>query len=509
MNTPTPFQVLYPCFLQDFAVIQRGIPIPLRGKATPRSRIILEFQGQIQTTTVDDSGHWSILWGPLFATQTPFSLTIRSSKGEQLQFKELLVGEVWVCSGQSNMEFPLKNAHDAKTAIATADLPSLRALKVPMRVTETPSASLEQGAWKISSPDTAGDFSAIGFYFGRILNQTLKIPVGLIMASVGETPGETWLPRECLEGDSDFAPIFERWHKSLALYPDPGKTTEKAFKEWDRITDQSEREGRPIPSAHPKLIGPGHKWTPGGLYNGMIAPLTSFPIRGVIWFQGAGAPERAMQYRKLFRLLIRSWRKAWNLGDFPFYFIQEAAFGPRRNEPCEHSWAELREAQAMALAEPHTAMAVAIDTGGEGDIHPAVKAPLGDRLARAARALVYGEAIPYSGPVFQSMIREGNTLRLHFSHTYGGLATSDGKPVRGFAVSGGCTDFSVGHRGFKWAKATIEGDSIIVESELVPNPIAVRYGWAQNPDLNLINSTGLPASPFRSDQWPGVTYNVR
>jgi sialate O-acetylesterase len=225
----------------------------------------------------------------------------------------------------------------------------------------------------------------------------------------------------------------------------------------------------------------------------------------VIWSQGAAAPERAFQYRSLFRALIREWRRAWGVEDLPFLFVQEAAFGPRRDEPGEHSWAELREAQAMALSEPNTAMAVALDCGEAANIHPRRKIPVAERLALAARAIAYGEPLEWSGPRYRGMTVEGAGIRVRFDHAAGGLATADGAAPRGFAVSAGAGSTDAGNRGFTWAGARIEGRDVVVSSPAVPHPVAVRYAWAQNPDANLINAAGLPAAPFRSDDWPGVT----
>ena len=237
----------------------------------------------------------------------------------------------------------------------------------------------------------------------------------------------------------------------------------------------------------------------------MIAPLTHTPIAGVVWYQGAGAPDRAYQYRRLFKLLINDWRHHWRNPAMPFYFVQEARFGPTRDQPCEHSWAELREAQAMALSLPHTAMAVAIDTGHATDPHPTDKIPLGERLALHALANLHGQNIPHESPTLDRITRADSAIHLHFKHTYGGLRTNDNQPPCGFAVSPGATDFSQGHRGFQWARAQIQGDTITLTCDAVARPIAARYAWAQNPDGNVVNAAGLPLAPFRTDDWPGVT----
>lgn len=491
-------------FLSDGAVIQRDVRYPVRGWAPPGQPVTVCLAGQTVQAVAGGDGAWTAWLAPL-AAGGPFTLEVRDDH-DTLRVREVLCGDVWICSGQSNMEMALKLSANGGAAAAAAADPLLRFVTIPKGVALEPQPALPACRWAACVPATAAEFSAIAYYFGRHLRQSLKLPLGLVQAAVSNTPGESWVPRHVLDENAEFAPILERWQRSLAAYPDPDRRYAQAFEEWDRTTDLAEREGRPIPGAHPKLVGPGHPWTPSGLYHAMIHPLTAFPIRGVIWYQGAGAPERACQYRHLFRCLIRSWRAAWGQGDFPFLYLQEAGFGPRRDLPGEHSWAELREAQALALAEPQTAMGVAIDVGEETNIHPVHKQPLGDRLALAARELVYGEAITGRCPLFKRMAVEGPRVRVWFESAAGGLKTADGGPVRGFAVSAGASDFTRGNRGFVWAQAAIEGETVVVWAEDVPNPCAVRYGWAQNPDVNLVcAATGLPVGPFRSDDYPGVT----
>jgi len=508
--TLTPSHVLI-----DDAIWQRDRLLNLRGRAQAGDTITLRFRGERWRTTADATGDWMLRVDRLDAGG-PDDAVIEIGS-QRIIARRVLVGDVWVCSGQSNMAMPLADVEGGPEAIEAASreasdgpLQRLRLLRVTRAVKASPADELPPGSiWTATTAATAASFSAIGFMYGAALCRQTNVPIGLIDASVGNTPGEAWMPIAALESEPAFSPILERWQRSLRTWPDPGKEYEAAFTKWDRDADTAERAGRPIPGAHPKLIGPDHPWTPAGLWNAMIAPLTAAPIRGVLWSQGAAAPERAYQYRTLFRRLIRTWRSAWGVGDFPFYFVQEAAFGPRRSDPCEHSWAELREAQAMALTEPHTAMAVAIDCGEEKDIHPRRKAPVADRLARAALANVYGRNVPWSGPLLRSARVEGSTMRLAFDHANGGLATADGGPVRGLSITAGAEDFSHGNRSFIWAQSRIEGHDLVVWHPSIKLPVAVRYGWAQNPDCNLINAAGLPASPFRTDGYPGVTMDNR
>jgi len=490
-------------YFGEGAVVQRDVRYPVRGTARPGSRVRVTLGPQSAETVAGPDGSWEAWLGPQKAGGSHV-LHVESG-GETLDVGDVLVGDVWVCSGQSNMEMALRDTETGPADAAATNDPTMRLCRVPTRVELRPAASLPPLSWKAAAAESAASFSALGFYFGRALRAAVPVPLGLIQAAVGSTPGESWTSIGILQSDAAFRPIIDRWQRSLSVFPDTEHTYEKAFARWDQEADLAEREGRPIPGPFPKLIGPGHPWTPAGLFNGMIMPLTRFPVCGVIWYQGASSPDRAYQYRSLFRALIRDWRRAWGQGDFPFLFGQEAMFGPRRTEPGEHSWAELREAQMMALAEPNTAMAVAIDTGEERNIHPLCKRPLGERLALAARALVHGQNVSYSGPVFRRMAVEGNRARLWFDHVGTGLRTSDGKPPRGFAVSGGSTEFTRGNRGFVWAEVELEGDCAVVHSARVPKPVAVRYAWAQNPDCNLVEGAGLPASPFRTDDYPGVT----
>ena len=493
--------------LTDHAVVQRDAPLSLCGRAERGSAVEITFLGNTWTTTADKNGAWALDIGP-FNVGGPDTLVIKVGDTEE-QFRNVVVGDVWVCSGQSNMEMALSGAEHGPEDASRASDPELRLITVPGRVSLDAATDIAGSAWCACTPETVIDFSALAYYTARDLRKALNVPIGLISASVGATPGESWVPMDVLESEDQFAPILERWQQSLRDFPARQDDYDKAFVQWDHDTDLAEREGRPIPGGHPKLVGPDNTWTPAGLFNGMIAPLTSTPIKGILWYQGAAAPERAHQYRALFRRLIQRWRQAWGLGDISFIYAQEANFGPRRDEPCEHSWAELREAQTMGLAEPNAAMAVAIDLGEEQNIHPIRKAPLGARLALATRKVAYGEDILHSGPTFKSMSIDGDTARVRFDHTGDGLKTSDGRPPIGFAISPGCTDFTRGNRSFTWADARIEGHDIIVTSDAVAKPVAVRYAWAQNPDCNLVNSAGLPAVPFRTDDWPGVTVDCR
>jgi len=356
-----------------------------------------------------------------------------------------------------------------------------------------------EGQWTLCSPQSVGDFSAVGYFFGREIHKALGVPVGLIHSSWGGTPAEAWTSLPYLEGDPDYQPIIERWKLNLANYPKAIKDYEAKLAEWQSAAEKAKAEGKPAPPAPWKPAGPEYPGRPAVLYNGMIAPLIPYAIQGVIWYQGEANAGRAYQYRRLFPTMIRNWRKAWGQGNFPFLFVQLANYEPGN---LNEEWAELREAQLMALQLPSTGMAVAIDIGNPKDIHPRNKQEVGRRLALTALAKVYGKNIEYSGPMYRGMSIEGGAIRLRFDHVDGGLLAMGGGPLKGFTIAGE-------DRKFVPAEAVIEGETVVVRSPEVAHPVAVRYAWAINPTCNLYNKAGLPASPFRTDDWPGVTVNAR
>jgi sialate O-acetylesterase len=481
-------QLRLPSLISDHMVLQRDMPVRLWGTAAPNERVTVRFRGQEIATTADEKGRWQVTLPPAPAGG-PFDLVVRGGDSE-IVVRDVLVGEVWVASGQSNMEWPVAMAMNAEQEIAQANDAQIRFFQVPHRVAETPQEE-GQGAWRVCSPETVKNFSAVAYFFARELRQHLKVPVGVIQATWGGTPAEAWTSLPTLQSDPAFRPLLDRWAKILAEYPAARQRYEAELQKWREAAEQAKAQGKPVPPQPRPPLGPEHPHRPANLFNGMIAPLTKFTIRGVIWYQGESNVGRAAEYRRLFPAMITDWRKAWGLGDFPFLFVQLANFLARKPEPSESAWAELREAQMFALKLPNTGMATAIDIGDANDIHPRNKQEVGRRLALVARAIAYGEPIVYSGPIYERMQVEGNKVRLFFRHVGSGLACK-GEKLTGFAIAG--VDGK-----FVWAEAAIEGDTVVVWSPQVPQPVAVRYAWADNPEVNLYNREGLPALPFRTD----------
>jgi sialate O-acetylesterase len=478
--TATYADVKLPAILSDGMVLQQGINVPLWGWADEGESITIEFQGQKFVTTAKD-GKWMVRLKPLKAGG-PYTLTV--SGKNKIEFKNVLVGEVWICGGQSNMQWRLNQSDNSEAEIAGAKYPMIRLFSVPRAEVDAPLNDVKAG-WKECSPESAATFSAVGYYFGRDLHKARNVPIGLINNAVGGSPAESWMSALVLNADAEYKQFNADYPKRMELY-------EKAMEKHREDAEKAKAENKPAPRA------PGKPWMPSGLYNGMLAPLVPYAIRGAIWYQGESNAGRAYQYRRLFPAMITNWRAVWGQGDFPFLFVQLAAFGPNSAKLGESDWAELREAQLMTLtASPKTGMALAIDVGTYDDIHPRNKQPVGSRLALSARAVAYGEKIVHSGPVYQSMKIEGDKVSLSFKHSGGGLEARGGE-LKGFIIAGA-------DKVWREAKAEIKGDHVIVSSPEVAKPVAARYAWMKYPTCNLYNKEGLPATPFRTDDWPGVT----
>jgi sialate O-acetylesterase len=459
---PLAAQISLPAIFGDHMVLQRDAPVAIWGKAPPGAAVAVELRAadEVETgrATADADGRWRLRLRPRPAGGG-YTLTVGTD--QRIVLRDVQFGEVWIGSGQSNMQWSVEQSAEPEKEIAAAAHPGLRLFTVAQKVAAQPLDDVE-GSWAACAPQTVKDFSAVAYYFGRELHARLGVPVGLIHSSWGGTPAEAWTSREALAAEEICKPILARWEDAVAASKPPNQ--------------------------HSASV----------LYNAMIAPLTPLSIRGVIWYQGESNAGRAFQYRTLFPAMIRDWRERFDQGDFPFLFVQLANFKTKE----KLTWPELREAQSLALRLPNTAMAVAIDIGDAEDIHPRNKQEVGRRLALAALARTYGEDCTWCGPLYGGSATEGARVRIRFNHAAGGLRTADGGPLRGFEVAGA-------DRRFVAAAARIDGDSVVVDADGVAAPLAVRYAWRDDPSCNLVNGAGLPASPFRTDDWPGVTEQAR
>jgi len=484
-------------------VLQRGVEIPVWGWAEPGEEVTVKIGDHSATTKAGDDKRWDVKL-PVHKAGGPHTVTI--SGKNSITLENVLIGEVWVCSGQSNMQWSVDSADDADIEKLTAKFPNLRLITVPQVGTQEPQNDFGGEGWQACAPENVGQFSAVGYFFGRQLHQTLDIPIGLIDNSWGGSACEAWVRRDLLKADDRYNELLTRWVDTEKTYDhDKAMAVYQVKREaWQAKVKEARAAKKPIPNgprAPRNILAGQHR--PANLYNGVLKPIIGYGIRGTVWYQGETNAGRAYQYRHLFPLMIQSWRDEWKQGDFPFYFVQLADFRDESAAPQESGWAELREAQTMTLAKlPNTGQAVITDLGEAHDIHPKDKQNVAKRLARWALAKDYGIGIPYRSPEFKSSEVNGNKIIVMMDHVGGGLDTFDVRKLVGLAIAGE-------DKVFKWAEAKIVGkDKIEVWSADVANPVAVRYAWADNPVCNLQSREGLPVTPFRSDDWPGLTADV-
>jgi sialate O-acetylesterase len=474
--------VRLPRLFSDNLVLQQEASVTVWGWADDGEKVTVSFRNQQVSTTAAD-GKWMVTLKKLKAGGPD---VLKVSGKNMIELKNVLVGEVWVCSGQSNMEFKLKTSFHSEADIAAATNSLIRFFHVPKLRANEPTNDVPT-AWQECTPMSAADITAVGYYFGRDLQAARHVPIGLIESDWGGTPAEAWTRHEILESN----PRYKR--EILDTYEVNVKNHDIALAKFKQEEADAKAKGEKV-----KTKAPGTPWKPSELYNGMIAPLTNYTIKGAIWYQGEANAGRAEQYRSLFADMITNWRADWREGNFPFFCVQLAPFQPIKEQPADSAWAELREAQYLVTKKlPNAGMAVITDIGDPGNIHPVKKQPVGARLALAARGIAYGEKIVYSGPIYKSMKVEGSKVVLTFDHVGAGLVARDGQ-LEGFAICG------EDHK-FVWANAVIDGKHVTVSSASVEHPVAVRYGWADSPVVNLWNKDGLPASPFRTDDFPMVT----
>lgn len=477
-------EVKLPALLSDHMVLQRNEPIRIWGTADSGESIKVQFRTVEKTAIANESDRWELFLPPQLAGGPD---VLRVSGKNQLIIQDVLVGEVWLASGQSNMEWPVRLSRGAREEIAAANHSKLRLFMVPHRIAEAPMDDVN-AKWVVTTPESIPSFSAVAYVFGRRLHEHLGVPVGLIQAARGGTPAESWVGQEELHAQPQLHFYLNKWARLLREYPEANKKYEADIKRWE--------ENGKVANLRPRAPqGPGSSHIPSGLFNGMIAPLTPFSLRGFLWYQGETNASRSESelYKTLFPALISGWRARWGSGNLPFLFVQLANYEGAGTGP-NAEWPGLRDAQLDTLnTVPATGMAVTIDAGSAQDIHPKNKSVVGERLALAARAIAYGENIPYSSPIFRRVTNEEKSLRVWFTSAKG-LRTTDSQKLKGFLIAGRSREFLP-------ADARIDGETIIVSNSSVPVPVAVRYAWADNPSTNLVNAEGLPASPFRSDRW--------
>jgi sialate O-acetylesterase len=633
--SPIHADPVLPHLFSDHMVLQRDADIRVWGWADPGEKISVSLACRVTATIADGQGHWTLEL-PAMRSGGPFVLRVQGKKA--IEFRDVMIGEVWLASGQSNMTYALSGATGANEEIPKANYKEIRFFTVPQKISLSPKTDTSMAEWVVCSPETAKSFSAVSYFFARDLYRALGIPVGIILSARPGTAAEEWTDPEALRGEPALQSILKAWDaapaslKSLAARPidfslefdefelllQPGDSgLPVRLSDFDDGTSRTSTGGdwtyswQDSPGAAFELVTPGRggkgyaarvagtldevsssrlqasfhadlsaadmsrfsgvrfwvrgngqfqleilqptisdwdnyaaeiihatpEWKqvtilfkdvkqagwgvsqpltlssltgfqlvnltsagdpdrpPSGLFQGMIAPLQEYRIRGALWYQGEGNTWRAYQYRKLLPALIAGWRKGWGEGNFPFLIVQLANHGSSP-ELGDSIWAELREAQFLTVRTvPNTGLAVSIDVGEPKNLHPPRKEEVGHRLSLWALGTTYGEKIVYSGPLYDSMKIEGERVRLQFQRTVSGLE-SRGGPLKGFSIAG--SDHI-----FHWAEARIEGDTIVVSSPDVKTPVAVRYAWASSPDCNLYNKEGLPASPFRTDDWPG------
>ena len=466
--------VRLPGIISDHMLLQRDAPVRIFGKADPGEAVSVSFRKQTVQTVADALGRWEVWLQPM-APGPAGEMTVSGTN--TITIADVLVGDVWIGSGQSNMQWPVKQSDNAGKEIAAANFPQIRLFHVPRKMSAVPVEDVD-AKWVVCSPETIAQFSAVLYYFGRQMHQDVKVPMGLIHSSLGGTPIAAWMSGSSLVGDPRLAPFLAYWQNVIRQYPIALSRHELALRKWEASGSQGFRP--PLP------MGPGHAHEPTGLFNAMIAPLAKYSIKGALWYQGETEAGRAQGhiYGDALMTLVQDWRRAFGQGDFPFYWVQLANYA---NAAKNGHWMRVQEGQVRATALRNTGVVVITDIGNPTDIHPTNKQDVGRRLALLAQHKA-------ASPLFRQVTREGGALRVWFDHAGKGLKTRDGGPVTGFEIAGADGKYVT-------AAARIEGTTVIVSSMDIVSPQFVRYGWDYNPSANLVSAEGLPASLFRTDEF--------
>ena len=465
--------VQLPGIISDHMLLQRDMPVRIFGKAQAGEAVSVTFRGQTGRTVTDALGRWEVWLKPMTTGQAA-TMTIQGTN--IITIADVLVGDVWIGSGQSNMQWAVRQSDNADAEIAAANFPQIRLFYVPRKTSPAPVEDVD-ARWVVCSPESAREFSAVLYFFGRQMHQDLKTPMGLIHSSWGGTPIASWISGPSLVGNPRLEPFLTFWQNTILQYPINLSRQEQSLKKWEAGGSQGPRPAAPM--------GPGHAHEPTTLYNAMIAPLVKFTIKGALWYQGETEAGRAQGdiYGEALMTLVQDWRRAFGQGDFPMYWVQLANYG---NATKNGHWMQVQEGQVKATALRNTGVAVINDIGNPTNIHPTNKQDVGRRLAMLAQNTG-------ASPLYRQFTREGDAIRIWFEHAGKALKARGGGPLTGFQIAGPDGKYVA-------ATAQIEGGTVLVSSPDVPDPRRVRYAWDYNPDANLVNQWGLPASLFRTDE---------
>ncbi len=479
--------IVSPLFTEN-AVLQREKPLPVWGTASAGVNVEVEFAGQKKGAVANASGQWQVRLDALPASAEPRELAI-TAEGKTIRFAGILVGEVWLCSGQSNMVWPIKRANDAAKEIAAADHPLIRLFQVGFVASEVPLDAV-QGEWVTCHPSVVAEWPGVPYFFARELQKELGVPIGIIVSARGGTQIQSWLSEEAFKPLPNYQKVLDRYQVILGRQPAEMKAYEEkmaAYTAAEALAKASKAEFQQSPPRPPE--GRNSRETPFGLYNAMIRPLVPVSMKGIIWYQGESDANNEDTYEAMFKALITGWRNDWAQEDLPFYFVQLPNLTRSDNRDV---WVPIREAQAGALGLPNTGMVVTIDIGDSRQLHPPNKQDVGKRLALFALANDYGKTVAFRGPAFQGASPETGGMRIDFNE--GGLVMKPGAGT-GFEVAGQ-------DKIFYPAQVIIEGKTIVASAKAVSQPVAVRYAWKNDPNVTLYDKSGLPSAPFRSDRWP-------